>query len=109
MTSPDKEFYKAYVQGYFAGYRDARTDMENGINQLNIESDLLSQPIETMALCTRINNSLTQAGFRYVGDITGLSDSQIIAIRKLGAKGRTEIANWLDENGVNNTAWHQFL
>ena len=41
MASPDKAFYKAYMQGYFAGYRDSRTDMENGINQLNIESNLL--------------------------------------------------------------------
>lgn len=109
MTLPEKAFYKAYMQGYFAGYRDARTDIKNGINQLTIESDLLSQPIETMALSTRASNSLAQAGFCYVGDITKLSDSQIIAIRKLGAKSRAEIANWLDKNGITNTAWHLFL
>lgn len=109
MTSSDKSFYKAYIQGYFAGYREARTDIEKGINRLDIESDLLSHPIKAMGLRVQTHNSLTRAGFQYIRDITGLSDSRIIAIRGLGTKGCAEIARWLDENGINNTAWHLFL
>ena len=109
MATTDPAYYKAYTQGYFDGYRDARKDIENGINQLNIESDLLSHPIETMGLRAQIRNSLTRAGFHCIGDITELSDSRIIAIRGLGEKGRREISHWLDKNGISNTVWYNYL
>ena len=109
MKPFDDSFHKAYMQGYFSGYRDARRDMKNGINQLNIESDFLSHPIEGMGLCVRTYNCLERAGFHYVDDIASLSESRIIAIRGLGAKGRAEIARWLDSNGISNTAWYVFL
>lgn len=41
------QYHKGYTHGYFDGYRDARRDMENGINRLQIESELLAHPIKT--------------------------------------------------------------
>ena len=105
MRTTDQTYSKAYTQGYCDGYRDARRDIRNGIDQLNIESDLLSHPIQTMGLDIRIFNSLIRSGFYYIRDITNLSRDRIIAIRGLGVKGRAEIARWLDENGIENTTW----
>ena len=109
MEALDNSYHKGYTHGYFAGYRDARRDMENGINQLNIECDLLSHPIETMGLSVRTFNSLSSAGLHYIDHIVELSKDRIIAIRNLGVKGRMEVARWLDEHGIANTAWNIFL
>ena len=109
MDMSGNSFSKAYLQGYFAGYQAARNDMEQQIDRQSIESSLLSHPIVAMELCSRTFNSLNRAGFHYVGDLTDLSDARIVTIRGLGAKGRSEIARWLDNNGIVNTAWGLFL
>ena len=109
METLDNSYHKGYTHGYFAGYRDACRDMENGVNQLNIESELLSHPIETMGLCMRTFHSLERADCCYIKDIAQLQEERIIAIRNLGVKGRAEVARWLDSHGIANTAWNAFL
>ncbi len=64
--------------------------------------------IGRLGLTTLAYNRLIAAGCKLIGDVAALSDAEIMNIRNLGAKSRSEIAAALQDNGVFNTEWDKY-
>ena len=46
---------------------------------------------------------------RYISDVAKLSEQKIATMRNLGTKTASEIARWLDEQGISYSAWCRYL
>ena len=99
----------AFCKGYLAGYRDGLRDG----GSVNIEnSDVLNiqlLPIRAMGISTRAHNCLTLMGCKTIADVIAMGSEMIASTRNMGPKTASEIAKWLTEQGVVNTAWSEFL
>ena len=104
----DTDRESMYYKGYIAGYRAGIAAAEQG-NLPETNDELLSLPIETMQLSSRARNCLTRAGCRYILDVVSLSAPAIASMRNLGSKSASEIAGWLDQNGVCYSPWSKYL
>ena len=98
-----------YNKDYLAGYRDGIRDAVSGKSTKMMQNDILDLPIKVMALSTRARNCLSHAGCTYIADVIALSEDTIMAMRNLGSKTASEIALWLNANGIYNSAWSDFL
>lgn len=98
-----------YRKGYLAGYRDGLKDASNGRTLQMVESDISNLPIQAMNLSSRAYNCLIRAKCEYIGDVISLSENKILTTRTLGAKTASEIADWLDRNGIRYSAWSKYL
>ena len=98
-----------YYKGYLAGYKDGVRDGANGKTINMIEKDISQLPVEAMALSSRVHNCLKLAGCVYVKDVAKLDEFQISTMRGVGTKTASEIAKWLDRNGICYTAWSSYL
>lgn len=106
MKEPQDELY---YKGYVAGYRDGITDAASGRNATAEEIDILNLPIKAMALSARAGNCLRLAGCTYIADVAALSEYAITTMRRLGTKTASEIAHWLDAQGICYSAWSKYL
>ena len=106
MKEPQDDLY---YKGYVAGYRDGIEDALNGRNTAADEKDILNLPIQAMPLSKRANNCLHLAGCTYIADVTALSEHTIATMRNLGTKTASEIAHWLDAQGICYSAWNKYL
>ena len=98
-----------YYKGYVAGYRDGIADVASGKTLNMIKSDVASLPVKAMGLSTRAYHCLQGAGCVYVADVMGLNEHTIATMRNLGTKTASEIARWLDGQGVCYSAWSKYL
>ena len=106
-TAEEKEAYrKGYLQGYRAGYQDAK----EGKSGIVMDSDAVAElPLGAMGLSTRAYNCLFFAGCRFASDAAGLSGSQILQMRNLGKVTAGEIARALEKLGIHGTDWEAYL
>lgn len=98
--------HHAYRKGYMDGYRHGIADSKNSLENPQIASNLLAQPIQFLNLSTRPFNCLDRSGFRTIGDIVPLSKEDIWRIRGLGSKGMQEIAQALWNYGIRQSNWN---
>lgn len=98
-----------YRKGYIAGYRDGIRAADSGKAATIIEKGIVDFPVEVMGLSTRACNCLSRAGCANIADVVVLSDQAIAAMRNMGAKTASEIAHWLDDNGICYSAWSKYL
>lgn len=98
-------YYKGYLKGYQDGVRDA---LQGKTSQIT-KHDISQLPVKAISLSTRAQNCLTRAGCNCVADVAALSDQKIAAMRNLGTKTASEVARWLDANGIRYSAWNKYL
>lgn len=98
-----------YQKGYVAGYRDGIKAASQGKSEENIAGNMPDLPIEAMQVSARARNCLIRAGCIYASDISKLSEEKIATMRNLGPKSAAEIAQWLDNHGINYSAWCKYL
>ena len=101
----DEQYRRGYAAGYADGVRDA---VESKVKPAK-ESLVASIPVKGMVISTRAINCLIAAGCRTVLDVSELSEFKISRMRNMGKKTAHEIACWLMENGINDSAWSAFL
>ena len=99
----------SYRKGYVAGYRDGIKAAAQGKNKENYVANMPDLPIEMMQVSARARNCLTGAGCRYISEVAKLSEQKIATMRNLGTKTASEIARWLDEQGISYSAWCRYL
>ena len=102
--TPDDLYYK----GYIAGYRDGILDAAKGIKP-DMVQDANNLPLAAAPLSARARNCLHSAGCKSVTDAAKLSDQAIATMRNLGPKTASEIAHWLDLQGIRFSAWSKYL
>lgn len=102
------EYERGYQKGYDAGYKQGIEDAPQGIAKAGISVTLSSLPIEALDLSTRAFNALKVAGFNVIGDITSLTQREVVHIRNLGPKQRHEVAAGLQHYGITDTDWALF-
>lgn len=100
------EHKRLMIEGYLEGYIDGFRDGASGKSR---NEDFLCLPIKIMPLSARARNCLTSAGCDTVADVISLKDSKIDRIRNLGIKTGKEIALWLVENGMFESAWNKYI
>lgn len=105
----DKIQDRLVLKGYLEGYKDGFRDGKNGIKREEQCGEFKVLPINMMPLSTRARNCLTAAGCVSVADVADLEESKIARIRNLGKKTAKEIAIWLVENGIFDSAWCLYL
>ena len=106
-TTEEKGVYrKGYLQGYRAGYQDAK----EGKSEIAIVSaDVAGLPIGAMGLSTRAYNCLHRFGCRFASDVASLSQIQILQMRNLGKITAGEIAGVLEDLAIHGTHWETYL
>lgn len=105
----EKEQDQLYYKGYIAGYRDGIRDAYSGQVTKKHEDDIINLPVKAMAISTRSYNCLVRAGCTYIADVVMLSDQTISTMRNMGTKSASEIAHWLDAQGISYSAWRKYL
>lgn len=98
-----------YRSGYLAGYADGVRDAAQSRIKPFGEQELGQYPVNGMQLSSRAINCLTASGCEFVSDVAGLSEFQIATMRNLGKITAKEIACWMVENGIMDSAWSNFL
>lgn len=98
-----------YRKGYIVGYRDGIKAAESGKTESTIEKGIVDYPIEVMGLSKRACNCLSRTGCENIADVVVLNDQAIATMRNMGAKTASEIAHWLDDNGICYSAWSKYL
>ena len=95
-----------YNRGYEDGYENCKKIY--GITQIPVK--LLQEPIERLDLSVKAFNVLKRAGANTVGDLLTYCEAEdIMRIRNMGKRSVQEIANKLNEYGICNKAWKDFL
>ena len=94
----DKLMLKGYLEGYQDGFRDGASGKVR-------DDTFLGLPVRMMPLSARARNCLTAAGCDTVAEVVDLEESKIARMRNLGVKTGKEIALWLAENGIFESAW----
>ena len=98
-----------FRKGYAAGYRDGVKQAIEGKAKQKQGCEISDMPIEITGLSPRARHCLIQAGCADIADVAMLSGDQIATMRGLGKKTASEIAQWLDENGICYTAWCEYI
>ena len=98
-------YKKGYVAGYWAGVQDALSGTVTDWRS----SDIRKLPIQAMGISARACNCLLFSGYKHVEDLLSLSGYDIARMRNVGRKTASEIAKWLTEQGILDTAWSEFL
>ena len=98
-----------YYKGYIEGYREGIIDAASGQTTKKIENDITAFPIKAMGLSTRAYHCLQRAGCTHIIDVVTLSEHTIATMRNLGTKTASEIAYWLDRQGICYSAWNKYL
>lgn len=110
MQAKQKAAYnKGYSLGYQTGYADGRNDAIHGVDPAYVSDDILKLPIQDMDLSSRAFNCLVRAGYKYIGDVAALRDTQIRVMRNLGKVSANEIAQALRSYGILHTDWDLYL
>ncbi|MEX0741672.1 MAG: DNA-directed RNA polymerase subunit alpha C-terminal domain-containing protein, partial [Phycisphaeraceae bacterium] len=65
------------------------------------EAGRLEVPISDLDLSVRANNCLDSAGIRSVGDLTSMTESDLLKIRSFGKTSLREIKRKLSEMGLS--------
>ena len=97
----DMLYHKGYLEGYMDGLRAARNRGETEI----MMDEITQLPIGAMELSRRAQNCLERSGCIVVSDVISIDEYTIKTMRNLGRKTASEIARWLEANGIYNTAW----
>ena len=105
----DKQQDRLVLKGYVEGYKDGFPDGKSGVDRQGQCIEFKALPISVMPLSARARNCMTAAGCVTVGDVSYLREMQILKIRSLGEKTANEIAVWLAENGIYDSAWSKYL
>jgi len=97
----------AYEYGYEQGFVEGvkRAFLKNPAEDLYF----LSIDINALGLNTRCRNALWRHQCRTIGDVVEMDLETIKNIRNLGRSSAKLIAQTLEECGVKETAWSQFL
>lgn len=103
--SDDHLYKKGYAAGYWAGVQDALSGTVTDWRS----SDIRKLPIQAMGISSRACNCLMFSGCTHVEDLFSLSGCDIARMRNVGRKTASEIAKWLTEQGILDTAWSEFL
>lgn len=98
-----------YSKEYIAGYRDGAKDAVSGKLTDGAVLEIAYLPIKAMEVSTRAKNCLFYSGFTNVGELLALNSEEIMRIRNLGQKTASEIAKWLIESGILNSAWSEYV
>lgn len=98
-----------YRNGYLAGYFDGVRDAAGGKLKAGSAESIEQYPAKAMGISQRAINCLTVAGCEFVSDVVGLTEFQIATMRNVGKVTAKEIACWMIQNGIVNSAWSKFL
>ena len=101
--SQSNAYEYGYEQGIVDGIKRARS--KNPIEDMYF----LSLSLNVLGLNTRCRNALWRFQCRTIGDVIELDLDTIKNIRNLGKNSAKLIAQTLDECGVKDTAWSNFL
>lgn len=104
----DKIQDKLILKGYIEGYKDGLRDGKNGKGGNEQYREFKTLPIRLLPLSTRARNCLSSASCKSVVDIVALTEVQIARVRNLGIVTAREIAAWLTENGIFDSAWCKY-
>ena len=102
------EYERGYKRGYDEGYEQGMKDAPNGVIRAGMSVTLASLPIEVLDLSIRAFNALKRAGYNSIGDIVPLTHREMIHIKNLGPKQRSEVAAGLHHYGLTHTDWDLF-
>lgn len=98
-----------YQKGYIEGYWDGVKDTVSGKVPNWKKTEIAGLPIKSMELSTRACNCLIHSGCTHVCDVIALSGDAILRMRNLGPKTASEIARWLIERDIFDTAWSEYI
>lgn len=98
-----------YRRGYLAGYADGVRDVMAGKAKSFSSQEVACYPVKAMTISQRSINCLTAAGCEFVSDVVCLSEFKIATMRNVGKVTAREIACWLIENGIMDSAWSAFI
>lgn len=103
-TGRDSDYTRsnAYEYGY---------DGIKRVYAMNAAEDpyLLSMSINSLGLNTRCFNALSRHNCKSIGDVVKMDIDTIKNVRKLGVASAKLIAQTLEECGIKDTAWSEFL
>ena len=101
----DVQYRRGYAAGYADGVKDAARSRVKSVQTCGM-GDF---PVKGMSISQRGINCLISAGCTSLSDVTSLSSEQIFSMRNVGKKTAGEIARWLNENGILDSAWNEYL
>ena len=90
-----------FVQYFEIGEETASAEAAAAAEQDNEESGRLDMPVADLDLSVRANNCLDSAGIRTVGELTRMTESDLLKIRSFGKTSLLEIKRKLSELGVS--------
>lgn len=98
----------SYSKGYMDGYREGMLDAIRGKSKI-IDNTILDLPIKGMRVSARAQSCLVRAGCEKVSDVIALSEEAIWRTRNMGVATAGEIARWLQDQGLEYSAWRRFI
>lgn len=101
----DEQYRRGYAAGYADGVKDASRSRVKSVQTCGM-GDF---PVKGMSISQRGINCLISAGCTSLSDVTSPSSEQIFSMRNVGKKTAGEIARWLNENGILDSAWNEYL
>ncbi len=105
----DLSYERGYNEGYTVGYHSGVHNAGDGVEKNLLLLDCLKQPIEQLNLSVRSFNCLKRSGYNTVGEVSRLDNESIQQIKSLKKNNKNEIANVLENLGINHTAWSIYL
>lgn len=104
-----QEYQKGYNLGFNDGYKKAESDQNKQENLSCCSEDIKSMPLEALNLSKRSLSCMVRVGYKTVGDILKIDESDIYRIRNFGRISSDEVARKLKEIGIENTSWDRFI
>lgn len=95
-----------YRHGFRAGFAEGRKLAHTAPEQ---QEDILDQPIDCLDISNRARTCLRRAGYRQLRDVIAIEARSILHIRNLGIKCAQEIAKALQNQGIHDSPWDDFL
>lgn len=99
----------AFHNGFTAGYHQGLADGKAGIFPGEISDSILDTPLESIGLSAKAYNALIRRNRERIRDIAHMKEEEILRLRNMGKKLAGEVAQRLQEYGVQNTEWDKFL
>ena len=104
-----QEYQKGYNLGFSDGYKKAESDQNKKDNISCCTEDIKDLPLEALNLSKRSLSCMIRVGYKTVGDILKIDESDIYRIRNFGRISADEVARKLKEIGIENTSWDKFI
>ena len=73
------------------------------------DDTIMDMPVKGMGISARARNCLDRAGCEKVSDVVAMDEEAIWRTRNMGVATAGEIARWLQDQGLEYSAWRRFI